>query len=382
MAATRLAVLAASRSLGTRRSISAMAWSGETLSCLRWAVAVPPARVIGRLSVSPTLLCDTIAAVGLDQAALMELDQCFVVDSHDRVVGSCSKKAAHRFVAAEGTPHGRLHRAFSVFLFDDAGRLLLQQRAWSKVTFPGVWTNTCCSHPLTGLTPSELDPSDGAVVGPPEGPGGDAPDADGKPALGARRAAVRKLGHELGVVPDAQPASSLRFVTRLHYCARDPHEPVPAEAGNGSDETHKPGDTAEEARGESPWGEHEIDYILLGRAGSTATAGPGSAAGSSLPDGIDSAGAEGPLQLAPADDEVAGTRWVTREELATLMDPSSGLRWSPWFRAIATDARMLPRWWGDLDAAISTDAMVELDVIHRLGVTDEQLASCAVAKDK
>jgi isopentenyl-diphosphate delta-isomerase len=43
---------------------------------------------------------------------------------------------------------GLLHRAFSVFLFDTQGRLLLQQRADEKITFPGYWTNTCCSHPL------------------------------------------------------------------------------------------------------------------------------------------------------------------------------------------------------------------------------------------
>ena len=43
---------------------------------------------------------------------------------------------------------GMLHRAFSVFLFDTQGRLLLQQRADEKITFPGFFTNTCCSHPL------------------------------------------------------------------------------------------------------------------------------------------------------------------------------------------------------------------------------------------
>jgi isopentenyl-diphosphate delta-isomerase type 1 len=44
---------------------------------------------------------------------------------------------------------GLLHRAFSVFLFDpDSGKLLLQRRAKEKITFPDMWTNTCCSHPL------------------------------------------------------------------------------------------------------------------------------------------------------------------------------------------------------------------------------------------
>jgi len=53
---------------------------------------------------------------------------------------------------------GLLHRAFSVFLFNERNELLLQQRAASKITFPRMWTNTCCSHMLH--TPAELDPTD------------------------------------------------------------------------------------------------------------------------------------------------------------------------------------------------------------------------------
>jgi isopentenyl-diphosphate Delta-isomerase len=49
---------------------------------------------------------------------------------------------------------GMLHRAFSVFIFNSKGELLLQQRASEKITFPDYWTNTCCSHPL--YTPDEL----------------------------------------------------------------------------------------------------------------------------------------------------------------------------------------------------------------------------------
>lgn len=66
---------------------------------------------------------------------------------------------SRRFIPDQ--PTGQLHRAFSVFLFDLEGRLLLQQRAHSKITFPGVWTNTCCSHQLYGFEPTEVDqPSD------------------------------------------------------------------------------------------------------------------------------------------------------------------------------------------------------------------------------
>ena len=44
-----------------------------------------------------------------------------------------------------------------MFLFDSEGKLLLQQRASEKITFPDVWTNTCCSHPLFGYQPTEVD---------------------------------------------------------------------------------------------------------------------------------------------------------------------------------------------------------------------------------
>ena len=47
-------------------------------------------------------------------------------------------------------PRNLLHRAFSCFLFRPSdGRLLLQKRAAEKITFPNMWTNTCCSHPLS-----------------------------------------------------------------------------------------------------------------------------------------------------------------------------------------------------------------------------------------
>ena len=72
----------------------------------------------------------------------MRKDMCILVNPSDQIVGHASKLEAHSFVS--GTPYGRLHRAFSVFLFDHSDRLLLQQRAASKITFPSVWTNTCC----------------------------------------------------------------------------------------------------------------------------------------------------------------------------------------------------------------------------------------------
>jgi isopentenyl-diphosphate Delta-isomerase len=72
-----------------------------------------------------------------------ESEELILVDEHDNEVGHLSKADAH-----EGA--GVLHRAFSVFLFDDEGRLLLQQRAAAKRLWPGYWSNACCSHPRRG----------------------------------------------------------------------------------------------------------------------------------------------------------------------------------------------------------------------------------------
>ncbi|MFQ5414191.1 MAG: isopentenyl-diphosphate Delta-isomerase [Phycisphaerae bacterium] len=62
-----------------------------------------------------------------------------LVDHNDRPIGVEDKRRAH----AAG---GRLHRAFSVFIFDAHARLLLQRRAATKYHFAGRWSNTCCSH--------------------------------------------------------------------------------------------------------------------------------------------------------------------------------------------------------------------------------------------
>jgi isopentenyldiphosphate isomerase len=74
---------------------------------------------------------------GLTQADLMEKDSVLVLDNQDNIIGTVSKKLSHVF--SEDQPHGILHRAFSVFLFDKSdGRMLLQQRASHKITFPNV----------------------------------------------------------------------------------------------------------------------------------------------------------------------------------------------------------------------------------------------------
>ena len=69
-----------------------------------------------------------------------------LVDTDGTTTGVAEKLAAHR-------APGQLHRAFSVFLFDDDGRMLLQRRALGKYHWPGVWSNACCGHPYPGEPP-------------------------------------------------------------------------------------------------------------------------------------------------------------------------------------------------------------------------------------
>jgi len=68
-----------------------------------------------------------------------------LVDEDDQPLGSAEKLRAHT--------EGWLHRAFSVFIFDPAGRLLLQRRTVDKYHSGGLWSNTCCSHPQPGEAP-------------------------------------------------------------------------------------------------------------------------------------------------------------------------------------------------------------------------------------
>ena len=72
-----------------------------------------------------------------------ESEELILVDDNDREIGNISKAAAH-----DG--EGVLHRAFSLFLFNDDGELLLQQRAPGKRLWGGYWSNSCCSHPRVG----------------------------------------------------------------------------------------------------------------------------------------------------------------------------------------------------------------------------------------
>ena len=101
-----------------------------------------------------------------------------LVDAEGRTVGTSEKIATHRMP-------GTLHRAFSVFLLDSEGRMLLQRRALTKYHSPGVWSNSCCGHPYPGEAPFH--------------------------------AATRRTIEELGVAPSLLAAAGTKT-----YCRPDP----------------------------------------------------------------------------------------------------------------------------------------------------------------
>ena len=70
-----------------------------------------------------------------------EDEEVVLVDAEDRPIGTLPKLAAHRTAAR--------HRAFSVFLRDSDGNVLMQSRALTKYHSPGLWSNACCGHPRT-----------------------------------------------------------------------------------------------------------------------------------------------------------------------------------------------------------------------------------------
>src|SRR5258708_8294772 len=88
----------------------------------------------------------------------MQIEEVILVDEADRQTGTMEKMEAHR--------KALLHRAFSVFIFNRKGEMLLQRRSLQKYHSAGLWTNACCSHP--------------------------------RPGEDTKTAAVRRLGEELG----------------------------------------------------------------------------------------------------------------------------------------------------------------------------------------
>ncbi|XP_030177851.1 isopentenyl-diphosphate Delta-isomerase 1 isoform X1 [Lynx canadensis] len=165
-------------------------------------------RVAGQVRRTATM--PEIDTDGLDEQQVQLLaEMCILIDENDNKIGADTKKNCH---LNENIEKGLLHRAFSVFLFNTENKLLLQQRSDAKITFPGYFTNTCCSHPLSN--PGELEEND---------------------AIGVRRAAQRRLKAELGIPMEEVPPEEINYLTRIHY----------------------------KAQSDGIWGEHEIDYILF-----------------------------------------------------------------------------------------------------------------------
>jgi isopentenyl-diphosphate delta-isomerase len=79
----------------------------------------------------------------IDEVVSSDSENLILVSPQDEVLGTLDKARCH-----DG--QGILHRAFSIFLFDEANRLLIQQRAAGKRLWPLYWANSCCSHPRVG----------------------------------------------------------------------------------------------------------------------------------------------------------------------------------------------------------------------------------------
>jgi len=83
-----------------------------------------------------------------DRIVSFEDEKLIVVDKEDNILGYKTKMECH-----EG--EGILHRAFSIFIFNDENQLLIQKRSDSKQLWPQYWSNSCCSHPRKGETVEE-----------------------------------------------------------------------------------------------------------------------------------------------------------------------------------------------------------------------------------
>ena len=148
----------------------------------------------------------SLSKLDSSQLKMME-EMCLVVDDNDNAISSASKIDCHR-------GGGIRHRAFSVLIFDSEDRLLMQQRAEEKITFPGIWANSCCSHPL------------------------DIEFENGDSKEGVIHASKRKMFQELGIPMEVSESWDYHHIGRFEYSCRWDDE----------------------------WIEHEIDHVLIVRA--------------------------------------------------------------------------------------------------------------------
>jgi isopentenyl-diphosphate delta-isomerase len=131
------------------------------------------------------------------QEDLMKQDFVICVNEFDEIVGTGASKLEAHSITPEN-PKGICHRAFSVFLFNSKNELLVTQRSAEKITFPGIWSNSCCSHPLYHMTPDEVCNDENVPSG-----------------TGVKRAAKRKMKHELGL-----SICEYQVITRFYYFAK------------------------------------------------------------------------------------------------------------------------------------------------------------------
>ncbi|KAM7542717.1 hypothetical protein Aperf_G00000015555 [Anoplocephala perfoliata] len=240
---------------------------------------------------------------GQVQYDYMKQDNCIVVDNADNALSFASKEKCHY-------ADGLLHRAFSLFLFrqrpnSSSLELLMQQRSRSKLTFPLLWTNTCCSHPCLNYC-GENEEHD---------------------ALGVRRAARRKVEHELGIdVSKSLHLEDIHFLTRIKYSA--PNEPLKNE-----------------------WCEREVDYLLV----------------SILPSHLSNTFSSF-LNINP--NEVADARWISEESLMASFS-NDPLIYTPWFRKITNQGLLHKMWlWATAKVADSDTFMNFDEVFDRSAVLD------------
>ncbi|EOB14201.1 Isopentenyl-diphosphate Delta-isomerase 1 [Nosema bombycis CQ1] len=153
------------------------------------------------------------------------------VDENDKIIGSALAGRAHSLRYLER------HRGFSLFLFDINNRLLVQKRSKNKFVFPGLWSNTVCSHPF--LNP--LSFSD--------------------PLEDVKNHVIQRAKYELGI--NELKTEDLQFVTRLRYKAINEDVEGDILDGMPSSQNYFESECRKDDSINNQWGESEIDYIFV-----------------------------------------------------------------------------------------------------------------------
>lgn len=227
-------------------------------------------------------------------------ERCILVNENDDVIGSATKKDCHntKSIFENDT---MLHRAFSVLLFDDKNRLLLQQRSNFKITFPNCWTNTCCSHPLyTNNQCETLMLENKTENNNNNNNGNNIIDINTARVTGAKNAAIARLNYELGI--NDLNESDINFLTRILY----------------------------KAKMDDKWSEYELDYILICKKN---------------------------VELNVSENEVSNIQYCDKNDLCRLMQDGDTIM-SPWFRLLF-ESNMLSKWWDNLENITNGDYSID-----------------------